>query len=250
MIRRACPQLCSTCARGRFDLCLTGCYFERGINRSHGYFTSRATDPGNALIAVPPELAGVAVLAEPLSVVEKAVETAMRTHPAKVRRACVTGAGPVGLLAAMTLTMRGMEVEVVSIEPEDHPRVRLLTRAGIAYSRSKPDGRFDVVLEASGAKDAACAAVDWLAPCGVLVLIGAPEGGILLPALRMVVDNLSVAGIVNSARRHFDDAFADLARIPRPWLEALIERRPADGWRASLGAPTEIAKLVHVIDKL
>jgi threonine dehydrogenase-like Zn-dependent dehydrogenase len=204
---------------------------------------------GETLLALGHEaLAEVAVLAEPLSVVEKAVETAMRTHPAEVRRACVVGAGPVGLLAAMALTVRGIGVEVVSIEPEDHPRVRLLTRAGIAYSRSKPGGRFDAVLEASGSREAGCAVVDWLAPCGVLVLIGAPEGGILIPALRMVVDNLSVAGIVNAARSHFDDAFADLARIPRPWLEALIERRPAAAWRASLGAPTEIAKQVHVLD--
>lgn len=248
MVRRACPGPCPSCALGRYDLCRTGAYLERGITRCHGYFTQQAIDPAHALVPVPPHLVDIAVLAEPLSVVEKAIETGLRAHPLAPRTACVVGAGPVGLLAAMALLVRGIEPCVVSLEPEDHPRVQLLRRAGIPYSRSAPTARFDLVLEASGSRAAAAAALDWLAPCGVLVLIGAPDPGIEVPGIRMIVDNLTVAGIVNAARSHFDAAFADLARIPRPWLDAMVERRPASAWRESLAAGSAAPKIVHPMD--
>lgn len=248
MVRRACPDPCPACAQGRYDLCRTGQYFERGITRCHGYFTRQATDVAHVLVPVPPHLVDVAVLAEPLSVVEKAIETGLRAHPLTPRTACVTGAGPVGLLTAMALLVRGLDVHVVSLEPDDHPRAALLRRAGARYSRTAPGGRFDLAFEASSSRQAALAALEWLAPCGVLVLIGAPEHGIQIDGIRMIVDNLTVSGIVNAARPHFDAAFADLARIPRPWLDSLIERRPAHSWRDSLAAAPATPKIVHPIE--
>src|SRR5207247_125180 len=78
MIRRGCPLPCRSCGRGRADLCLTGDYRERGIFGLHGYFCEMAVDRQQDLIAVPERLARFAVLAEPLSVVEKAIRTALR----------------------------------------------------------------------------------------------------------------------------------------------------------------------------
>lgn len=248
MVRRACPAPCPACAAFRYDLCRSGAYLERGITRAHGYFAPYALDPAHALVPVPAPVLDVAILAEPLSVVEKAIETALRTHPFEPRSACVLGAGPVGLLAAMALTVRGFAASVVSLEPEDHPRAVLLRRAGIPYHRRSPRGTFDLVLEASGSRDAAQAALDWLAPCGALVLLGAPDPSIEIPGIRMIVDNLTVSGIVNAARPHFDAAFTDLARIPRPWLDAMIERRPTSDWRRSLTSTPDVPKIVHPID--
>ncbi len=248
MIRRACPGPCPSCAQGRYDLCRTDGYLERGITRAHGYFTRQAVDPVHALIPVPPQLVDVAVLAEPLSVVEKAIDTGLRAHPLEPRSACVVGAGPVGLLAAFSLLTRGFQVQTVSLEPDDHPRVQLLRRAGVPYTRTAPTGRFDLVLEASGSRDAAHAALDCLAPCGVLVLIGAPNPGLAVPGIRMVVDNLTVTGIVNAARSHFDAAFSTLARIPRHWLDSMIERRPQAAWRESFASAAAVPKIVHPIE--
>lgn len=248
MIRRACPGPCPACAQGRYDLCRTGGYLERGITRAHGYFTRQATDPAHVLVPVPAPLVDVAVLAEPLSVVEKAIESGLRAHPLEPRSACIVGAGPVGLLAAFSLLVRGFEVQVVSLEPEDHPRVQLLRRAGVPYRRTAPSAASDLVFEASGSNDAASAALEWLAPCGVFVLIGAPEPGLHLSGIRMIVDNLTVTGIVNAGRLHFDAAFAGLARIPRALLESMIERRPASSWRESLAAGSATPKIVHPID--
>jgi threonine dehydrogenase-like Zn-dependent dehydrogenase len=100
-------------------------------------------------------------------------------------------------------------------------------------------------MEASGASQATLAALNWIAPHGVLLLIGAPELDVPVPAMRMILENLTVAGVVNAAPQHFDSALADLARIERSLLEALLDRQPFDGWRESLAAPGSTPKTVH-----
>jgi len=85
-IRRACSGPCPSCAAGRKDLCITGSTRERGLFGIHGYFCTYAVDAVEDLTAVPPELVEVAVLAEPLSVVEKAIERALRIRETPVER--------------------------------------------------------------------------------------------------------------------------------------------------------------------
>ncbi|MGJ5818983.1 alcohol dehydrogenase catalytic domain-containing protein [Paludibaculum fermentans] len=242
MIRRSCSPACDHCLRGRRDLCQTGEYLERGINRAHGYLVPFTVDTSSELLAIPETLLDVAALAEPLSVVEKAVETALRAHPMQPRTAIVMGAGPVGILTALLLLLKGLEVNVVSLEPEDHPRVQLLKRAGAAYLRDRRPSRADLVFEAAGG---AADLLDWLSPCGVLMLIGAGEEELSLPPLRMLVDNLTVAGTVNAGRSHFEQAIEDLGRIQRPLLAAMIERRGIGQWRESFTGSAVIPKIVH-----
>jgi glucose 1-dehydrogenase len=132
-VRRTCRPPCRCCAAARRDLCLTGRYTERGITGAHGYFAGLVLDAAEDLILIPAALAGVAVLAEPLSVVEKAIESGLRAHPDHPESALVLGAGPIGLLAALAFQVRGFPVAVASLEDGDHPRARLLRRAGIPY---------------------------------------------------------------------------------------------------------------------
>ena len=40
----------------------------------------------------------------------------------------------------------------------------------------------------------------------------------------MLIDNLTIAGIVNAGPAHFEMAVRDLSAIPRPLLQAMIER--------------------------
>lgn len=245
MIRRSCTPACSHCAQGRRDLCQTGEYLERGINRAHGYLMPFTLDTSAELLAVPESLLDVAALAEPLSVVEKAVETALRAHPMEPKSALVAGAGPVGILTALLLQLKGLAVTVVSLEPEDHPRVQLLRRSGAVYLRGRQPEKADLVFEAAGG---ALHLLDWLAPCGVLMLIGAAEEDMPLPPLRMLVDNLTVAGTVNAGRAHFQQAIEDLALIPRHLLAAMLERRSLNEWRGSFEGSPVIPKIVHRLD--
>ncbi|MBI5086315.1 MAG: alcohol dehydrogenase catalytic domain-containing protein [Acidobacteria bacterium] len=244
MIRRPCSPACASCSAHRTDLCLTGNYLERGITRAHGYFTRFAVDPVGVLVPVPAALVDVAVLAEPLSVVEKAIATALRLHPLSPRTATVVGAGPIGLLTAFALQARGLQPTVVSLEPEDHPRVLALRGASIPYLRGRNPALADLVFEASGA----ASHPEWLAPLGVLLLIGASEHAVPLDPIRMIVGNLSAAGIINAGPAHFAAAFDDLARIPRPWLDSLLLRRSFDDWPTSLAGPTPVPKPVHLMN--
>lgn len=245
MIRRGCSPVCGHCARGRRDLCQTGQYLERGISRAHGYLMPYTLDLSEELLAVPESLVDVAALAEPFSVVEKAVETALRAHPMEPRTALVAGAGPVGLLTALLLQLRGLDVAVVSLEPDDHPRAELLRAAGIRYLGQRRPKPADLVFEAAGGVRGP---LEWVAPCGVLMLIGASEEPLPLPPLRMLVDNLTVAGTVNAGRMHFERGLEDLGRLPRRWLQAMIERRPLAAWPDSFGVASQAPKIVHRLD--
>lgn len=84
----------------------------------------------------------------------------------------VLGAGHIGLLAALCLLHRGLRVRLHSLEPADHPRARLAESAGIVYV-TRPERKADWIVEATGSADAAFAALRWLGPAGVCVLLGA-----------------------------------------------------------------------------
>jgi threonine dehydrogenase-like Zn-dependent dehydrogenase len=242
ILRRPCPSRCASCLRGRSDLCLTGGYLERGIVGLHGFFAEFAAEsPGN-LVRVPAPLVEVAALAEPMSVVEKAIERALASHPGQPRTALVVGAGPVAMLAALALLLRGIDVGVASLEPADHPRAKWLVRAGARYGSNDSA---DLVFEASGSRGGAQLALSRIRPLSVLTLIGAPEGGLPLDAIGLIVRNQTVLGVVNAARQHFEMALSDLARADRSLLASMIERRPAERWSDSFLATPDAGKAVH-----
>ncbi len=249
-VRRACSPPCRLCARGRRDLCVSGNCRERGIFGAHGYFAPYAVDEAADLAPVPASLAEVAVLLEPLSVAEKAVRTALRLHPAEPGSAVVFGAGAVGLLAALVLQLRGLEVSVCSLEAEDHPRAGLVRRAGMAY-RALPatPSRADLVIEAAGAPQAALAAVHALHPLGVCVILGAMQMPAGLDLSELITGNRAIAGSVNAAPEDFSSGVRDLARIPRTVLAGMMRRvRFEDAPGSILGPPGAAVKLVHAAD--
>lgn len=247
-IRRTCPVACPACTARRFDLCETGAYFERGIVRAHGYLTEIAADREENLMAIPRALGERAVLAEPLSVVEKAVATALAAHPFRPRTALVTGCGPVGILAAFALLARGFQVEIASLEAPDQPRPLIAVRAGARYVRL-PDATSpaDLVFEASSHPDAAVLGLSRLRTGGVLVFIGASETQIPLTAMEALRRNLTVAAVINAAEMHFHAALEDLSRFPQKWIEGFVERRSFDTWRDSLSMTPSAPKVIHML---
>ena len=245
MVRRACAPACASCARSRRDICITGNYTERGILGAHGYFADFAVDEEADLIAIPGNLADVAVLLEPLSVVEKAVFTAHRHHEASPSTAIVLGAGAIGILAALVLTLRGLKVTLVSQEPSGGERGNLVRRAGIAYTNAFA-GKADVVIEATGSPAIALQAVQMLEPLGVLVVLGASVAEGRLSFLDMVLKNQVIVGSVNASPEAFARAVEDLGRIHAPALRSLIHRVPFGAFENSiLGPPESHPKIVH-----
>lgn len=245
--RRECSEPCAQCAVERSDLCLTGRYRERGIKGLHGFMSERYAESQRYLVKVPPRLRDCGVLLEPLSVVEKGIEQAFgiqRRLPWTAGTALVLGAGPIGILAAAVLRMRGFEVTVAALEPEGSFKDELLREAGIRYvstasvpPEALPDrlGSAGLVFEATGSPAVVFPAMRLLAPNGVCVLASVTSG----PKIEldvagwnreMMLGNRVAFGTVNAARRHFEAGVRDLAAAEerRPgWMARLITRRVA-----------------------
>jgi len=246
MLRRSCNPACRSCSRGRRDLCVSGGYTERGINRLHGYMCQWAVDRATDLIAVPANLAGVAVLLEPLSVVEKAVERAFQLHPGEPETALVFGAGTIGLLTAMVLRLRGLTVTIASPEPASDVR-KQIARSLACHTTSSP-APADIVIEASGAVQAAAASVHLLNPLGVLIFVGATDLHGRFPALEFVLGNRSAAGIVNAGPQHFQHAVSDLSAMDRDLCARMISRLPLDQVKEGGLAFTSAPKTVYALE--
>ena len=84
-VRRPCPHPgCLACREGHQDYCYTGDFTERGIKEAHGYMAEYVVERERYLNLVPPDLRDIAVLAEPLTIAEKALEQicwVMRQRP-------------------------------------------------------------------------------------------------------------------------------------------------------------------------
>ena len=245
-VRHRDPVPCRQCAAGRQDHCENGRATERGITGRDGFMSDRWSDHPENLTLLDPDLERVGVLMEPTTVVEKALrraELVRREVDAPLRRAVVTGAGPIGLLGALLLRLRGAEVTVVDVVGEDTPRARVATDAGCEYVRGDVEplpelvervGRPDVLLEATGVPSLVLDAMRLIAPDGVVALAGVTAGDRTAEARSdaindaLVKGNGTVLGSVNAAMRDHAAAAESLRRASQRWpglLESMITRR-------------------------
>jgi glucose 1-dehydrogenase len=238
IVRRPDPVPCECCAAGRFDLCRNGRYTERGIKAVDGYGSERWRVEPEYAVRLDPRLERVGVLMEPAGIVAKAWDVAadaLRRAYVRPRTALVTGAGPIGLLAALIAIQRGLEVHVVDIVTEG-PKPRLVADLGATYhtgSIADIGLHPDVVLECTGVGELVFDAIAATAAPGVVCLTGVSPAGRRIAvdagALNrtMVLENDAVIGSVNAARGHYEQAADVLARADHGWLERLITRRVA-----------------------
>jgi len=233
IVRRPDPVPCPNCAAGEWDMCRNGRYTEHGIKGRHGYARPRyRLDPGHT-VRVDPDLEAVGVLLEPASIVAKAwdhVELISARAIADPRTVLVTGAGPIGLLAALLGVQRGLDVHVLD-RMTDGPKPTLVRDLGATYHHELPDLDVDVVVECTGVPAVVFGAVARLAPGGVACITGmsAPgqrldvDGGDL--TRHQVQNNTVVFGSINANRRHWEQAASALGATDLGWLERLITRR-------------------------
>lgn len=266
IVRRPCPELCPPCAAGRWDLCQTGDFRERGINGLDGFLRGALVVEADFLVHVPAELAPVAVLTEPLSIVEKAVDVAYRIQAARLawrpRRAAVTGAGPVGLLGAFLLLSRGLQVDVFDRRPAGSPKARLVEAAGGRYCDDGATpidkaGPYDLIVEATGYAPLAFRAMNCLSPDGILALTGVTSGHHSLAVdadainQETVLENHVVFGSVNAAREHYAAAVADLGDWRVRWGDLtqrlITARHPLQDFRAAFDkSPDDVKSIVEI----
>ena len=254
VVRRPDPVPCGACAHGEFDMCRNGEYTERGIKGLDGYGAEQWTVEPAYAVKLDPGLADVGVLMEPASVVAKAWEQVERVGGRawfEPRTVLVTGAGPIGLLAALLGAQRGLEVHVLdrATEGAKPAAVRAL---GATYHSEPPDLHTDIVIEATGAPTLVLDAIAETASYGVTVLTGVSSAGrrvdVDLGAANrsIVLENDAVVGSVNANLRHWALAAEALARADNDWLNRLITRRvPLDDYRTAFEpAPGDIKTVV------
>jgi threonine dehydrogenase-like Zn-dependent dehydrogenase len=254
IVRRPDPVPCPACAAGEWDMCRNGRYTECGIIKRNGYGAEYFRVEPDFLIKLDPSLDMLGVLLEPTSVVAKAWEHALRIigrDPVwQPRVALVTGAGPVGLLAALLGAQHGFEMHVFD-RHKDGPKPALATALGAAYHTSLTDVAPDIVIECTGAASVVRDVLNRTAPDGVICLAGVSSGGYTFScdfgALNrsMVLENHAVFGSVNANRRHYAAAAAALAKADRAWLAQLITRRvPLSRWQEAFAARNDDIKVI------
>jgi threonine dehydrogenase-like Zn-dependent dehydrogenase len=236
IVRLPDPVPCLNCAVGEWDMCRNGLYTEHGIKARHGFARERWRVEPDFAVRLDPALESVGTLLEPTSVVAKAWEhiervgVRARWEPETV---LVTGAGPIGLLAALLGAQRGLEVHVLD-RAVDGPKPALVSALGATYHTGQVadlDLEPDIVVECTGAPPVVVQVIDKVGPTGIVCLTGVSSAGkqvgVDAGALNraVVLENNVVFGSVNANRRHWTAAAVALGRADLRWLEKLISRR-------------------------
>jgi glucose 1-dehydrogenase len=238
-----------------------------------------AVEDEQYLNPVPPDLREIAVLAEPLTIAEKAlsqISWMMRQRPpwldpqtpgeerGRGLSALVLGIGPVGLLGAMALVSAGFTTYVYSREAPPNPRIDLVTAIGATYISTQAAtftdlaegvGNIDLVYEAVGHSHFALEALRGLGTNGIFVLTGVPGLQAFIEAdparlMRdMVLKNQVLLGTVNAGPDAFASALRNLDLFRRHWPQAvqtLIAGRypPERAAELILGRPAGIKTVI------
>jgi len=236
IVRHPDPVPCPACASGQWDMCRNGQYTEHGIKGLNGFGAERWRTATEFAVKIDPALGILGVLLEPASVVAKAWDHAdrvWRLADTPPRRALVTGAGPIGLLAALIGVQRGYDVHVFDRNAAG-PKPELTHMLGAVYHSGAIEALAllapDIVIECTGAPAVITAVLSHIAPGGVVCLAGvgtSHRAGFNMGLFNrtMVLHNGTVFGTVNANLRHYNIAADSLAGADRTWLDRLITRR-------------------------
>jgi threonine dehydrogenase-like Zn-dependent dehydrogenase len=229
---------------GTYDMTTDDAYYERGISRLHGYLTEYYVDDPEYIVKIPKGLKDIAVLLEPMTVVQKGIlqayEIQRRLKVWRPRTAAVMGAGTIGLLATLVLRMRGLQVDTFARGMKPSRNADLVEELGAHYHATqerpilecaKECGPYDIIFEATGNSGVVFDSMQGLAKNGVLVLSSVTGGDrtIEVPADRINLDfvlgNKVMVGTVNANREYFESGVRDMAQAEAQfpgWLSNLL----------------------------
>jgi threonine dehydrogenase-like Zn-dependent dehydrogenase len=256
IVRRPDPVPCYSCAVGDWDFCRNGQYTEHGIKALDGFMRQHYRAAAEAVVKVDASLGPLGVLLEPTSVVAKAWEQVERTGNRvtwKPERVVITGAGPIGLLAALLGVQRGLEVHVID-QVTSGVKPDLVAGIGATYHTGNVEDACsspDVIIECTGVATLVFDAIDHVAPGGVVCLTGVSSIGRSLTIdagmvnRDAVLQNECIVGSVNANRRHYEAAADALAKADPAWLQRLITRKvPIEQFASALQREPDDVKVV------
>jgi threonine dehydrogenase-like Zn-dependent dehydrogenase len=234
---------------GEQDFTTDDKYYERGISRLHGYMAEFYSESADFLVKIPPAIAEIAVLLEPLSIIEKGLKQASDIqerlkiwHP---KTAAVLGTGNVGLLTIMALRMRGYDVHGFGLdEREGYRNADLIESIGATYDSTaettvtesaKKYDEYDLIFECTGYSPIIFDAMQALNENGILILASVTGGERKTDQVpsdlinqRFVLGNRAMVGTVNANREHFEMGVKDLALCEAMypgWLSGMLTHK-------------------------
>lgn len=256
IVRHPDPVPCPSCAAGEWDMCSNGMYTEHGIKERDGFGAGYWQVAPERLIRLDPALGELGVLLEPASVIAKAwqqVEAIGNRATWTPRVALITGAGPVGLLAALLGVQRGLEVHVYD-RVQEGPKPDIVAALGATYHSKGLDDldvEPDVVIECTGAAVVVLDVMQRTAPNGIVALAGLSSGGrrididMAMLNRTLVLENDVVFGSVNANRSHYESAAHALSSADRDWLSRLITSRlPLDRYEDAFAHDSRNVKTI------
>jgi threonine dehydrogenase-like Zn-dependent dehydrogenase len=258
IVRRPDPVPCPNCAVGEWDMCRNGQYTERGIKQIDGFMSERWRIEPEYVMKVDRSLGLLGVLLEPTTVVTKAWEQIVVVGQRafwEPRTVLITGAGPIGLLAALLGKQRGLDVHVLD-RADSGPKPELVRSLGASYHTGTVAGigfEPDVIVECTGVGQVIADSIQSIGAGGIVCLTGVGTGGSTTGpatadvAAGAVLRNNVLIGSVNANKRHWYKAGEVLARADRAWLAQLVTRRerPNDFARALQRTPEDIKVVIQ-----
>ena len=236
IVRHPDPVPCMACAVDEWDMCRNGQYTERGIKERNGFGSERWRVEPKFAIRLDEGLRDVGVLMEPTTILAKAWDHITRIGERaawKPKTVLVTGAGPIGLIAAMMGKLRGLEVHVLD-RVQSGPKPDLVQALGGHYHTGplqKTGVVPDILIECTGVAPVIAEAMAFLGNDGILCLTGVSSTTqnetLDLGTINrnLVLENSVIFGSVNANRRHYELAHQALLEADRQWLSRLISRR-------------------------
>jgi threonine dehydrogenase-like Zn-dependent dehydrogenase len=234
---------------GLQDMTTDSEYFERGINLRHGYLTEYYVEDEAFVVKMPRGLKDVGVLLEPMTVAQKGIaqayEIQRRLKVWRPKTAGVMGTGTLGLLAALVLRLRGLEVTAFGRTPAPYLNADLLEAIGARYvntaeqsitKAAAESGPFDLIFEGTGSSAVVFESMQALGKNGALVLTSITGGNhtLEIPAdrinLEFVLGNKVMVGSVNASRENFENGVRDMSQAEAEypgWLGQLLTDRVA-----------------------
>ncbi|MGI9074405.1 MAG: glucose 1-dehydrogenase [Bryobacteraceae bacterium] len=246
IVRHPDPVPCIACAAGEWDMCRNGKYTERGIKQRNGFGSERFRNEPEFLVKLDPNLGEEGVLMEPSSILAKAWDHITRIGQRakwQPKTLLVTGAGPIGLLAALMGQQRGLEIHVLD-RVEKGLKPQLVQDLGGTYHTGAVKSlnfRPDIIIECTGVASVIVDAVNRLGNDSILCLVGVSSHDqqetldVGTINRTMVLENSVIFGSVNANRRHYEMAEKALCKADRSWLSRMITRKePLLNWQEAL----------------
>jgi len=232
IVRRPDPVPCPNCAVGEWDMCRNGQYTERGIKQIDGYMSERWRIEPEYAMKIDHSLGILGVLLEPTTVVTKAWEQVVAVGQRafwEPRTVLVTGAGPIGLLAALIGVQHGLEVHVLD-RAESGPKPALVQALGAKYhtgTAATVGFEPDIIVECTGVGSVVTDAIQAVGAGGIMCLTGVGSGG-ATPGYTLRTSRRRRCSKITSSWAASTPTGGTGTRPAKPWLA-----RTARGWRAS-----------------